>query len=612
MVLTGARGFGWWLVRGRGQAVVVAAVLLGAGLVAPAVAGASVDTVVVSVSNHAPGVNGSFAVTARAINSSGRTDTSFNGPAAWSDKSGDLNVFSPSDFVNGVATTNAAVSVPFHNDHITVLVPGGLGLSGTSGQFNVIGPLDHFSFSPELHTEAINTAFTLKIYARDAAGNLLTGYGGSPSWADASGSLSPSSPAAFSGGVSTNASTQIADPAHLDKITVSDAGVESSSHAFDVLGPFDHFTFSKLSSVATNQPFKLVVRAVDSAGNIVTGYGGSPSWSDTTKSLGPYALPAAFVDGVSVNRCTTVGSPDSSDQITVDDTSANIQTTSPEFNVTGSQVFSTPGTYTFSLQCGANITATAIGAPGGIVSLAGLPNCDGNGPIGGPGASVTASLAVPAGEQLTAGVGGVGGEVSPPNCTTGGAGGTGSGLNGGAGGSGNFDGGAGGGGASFLSTGTGSPTTNSLLLVGAGGGGDTQGAQGGEADQPGSLQPPNCPFPDINDQTACGGGAGTSAGTPPDVGTGGVSDGQPGDTTGSDGGFLTGGAGGSGAGGSDGFGGGGGGGGYYGGGGGGGGGLTSGGGGGGESYIASSTTNPSGPTADFGHAEVSITYMPAS
>jgi hypothetical protein len=494
-----------------------------------------------------------------------------------------------------------AVAVPYRNDRIAVFSGG---VHGSSPQFDVIGPLAHFQFTPELHQEAIGTSFTVKIYARDAAGNLLTGYGGSPSWSDGSGSLSPSSPAAFSGGVSTNPGTQIANPAHLDKITVDDAsaGVQSSSHAFDAVGPFDHFTFSKIPQpLGVNQPFSLTVRAVDSAGNIVTGYTGSPTLFDYSSSLTPTG-PAAFVSGMSRNLCVRVGAA-GGDAITVDDAVAGVSSNSPSFGVTAAQVFSTPGAYTFTVPCAASVAVTTIGAAGGS-QLAGT-----NGPLtcsltpGGEGATVTGSLTLAAGAQLTAGVGGLGGSV---DCSdgSGGSPGTGSGADGGAGGFAyGYDGG-GGGGASFLSTGTAPPTASSLLLIGGGGGGAVKGGTGGNAGSDGSPQS-GCPVSGV----ACGGKAGTSAGMPPDVGTGGAGDGNVLDTSGSDGGFLSGGAGGTGgvnAGGA-------GGGRYYGGGGGGaanGGQTRAGSGGGGQSFIAPSLSNTTGPTPTSNPAEVSITYAP--
>jgi hypothetical protein len=547
------------------------------------VAQASVDKIAVAVSSHSPGVNSALTVTARARNAAGQIDTNFNGPASWSDKTRQLSPSSPSDFVNGVATTTASVSMPYHNDQITV---SSAGLSGTSGTFNVIGPLDHFSFVLGQRNVPIGTSFTVNIYARDAAGNLLTGYSGSPSWSDASGSLSPSSPAPFSGGLSTNTTVQVADPAHSDRITVSDAGVQSSSSVFDVLGSVDHFTFSTLSTVATNQPFKLVVRAVDLAGNTVTSSSGSPLWADPMHSLSP-SSPAPFISGVSVNSCTSVGTAQAGDQIRVADFGAGVFSQSPKFDVTSSQVFSAPGGYTFTLPCAASLTVTAIGAGGGSQSCFGK--------AGGRGATVAGSLTVSAGEPLTAGVGGVGGGA---DCTgAAGSAGTGSGANGGAGGAAGEIGGAGGGGASFLSTGTAPPTASSLLLLGGGGGG-AGGEPGGDADSGGRPQPPNqCPGSGVG----CGGGAGFAPG-----GAGGSGGGWHGESNGSVGGFLSGG---SGGGSTNENGGGGGGGGYYGGGG-GGAGVLSGSGGGGQSFLDSSATSPSGPAPTSSPAEVSITYAP--
>jgi hypothetical protein len=477
-----------------------------------------------------------------------------------------------------------------------VVLPAAAVLAGV-GLFGPAVPgasADTITVAVSNQSPGVNGAFTVTARALNSAMQTDTSFSGSASWSDKSGHLTPSTPSAFFAGVSKTAGAAVSVPYHSDTITVMSGGLSGTSRAFNVIGPLDHFSFSKLSTVAQNQPFRLVVQALDSAGNVITGYGGSPSWSDISKALSPSA-PASFVKGVSVNTnpCASVGSALTGDRITVDDTSAGVSSTSPAFNVTAAQVFNGRGTRSFALPCAASITATVIGAHGGTVSK----SCGGGEP-GGEGALVTASLTVSAG-KLTAGVGGPGGNGSCGFPAQAGSGGTGSGANGGDGGAATDVGGSGGGGASLLSTGTGSPTASSLLLV-AGGGGGTTSSFGGDADSAGSPQPPICPQTEV----ACGGGAGIAPG-----GTGGAND-TSGDSnsSGSNGGFLFGGNGGIGG---SGDGGGGGGGGYYGGGGGGAANMFAGGGGGGESFIVSSATNTGGgPTVTSSPAGISITYAP--
>jgi hypothetical protein len=55
--------------------------------------------------------------------------------------------------------------------------------------------------------------------------------------------------------------------------------------------------------VNAGAPFTVTARLVDAAGNVVTGYDGPGTWSDTSGQLSPGA-PAAFVNGVSTTSAT--------------------------------------------------------------------------------------------------------------------------------------------------------------------------------------------------------------------------------------------------------------------------------------------------------------------
>ena len=242
---------------------------------------------------------------------------------------------------------------------------------------------------------------------------------------------------------------------------------------------------------------------------------------------------------------------------------------------TATASFSSPGSHSFTVPAGVtSLTLTATGAAGGS-SAAQTAS-------GGQGASVTATVAVPPGEQLAVTVGAPGG---------GGAGGTGGGGSGGAA----ANGGSGGGGASVVGVASPASGSPSLLVVAGGGGGAGGGAgelgAGGNAGSPGSAGSPG----------VGGGGPGASS-----AGGGGGAAGFGGAAGGTAGSFGLGGAGGSGGP----VGGGGGGGGYYGGGGGGGGGngTVGGGGGGGSSFVAADATVVSGPAPTSAAAQVTIAY----
>ncbi len=242
------------------------------------------------------------------------------------------------------------------------------------------------------------------------------------------------------------------------------------------------------------------------------------------------------------------------------------------------QTYTTPGVFLFTVPAGVTaVQVTAVGAAGG--------NCF-NGP-GGRGASVTATVPVASGFQVRVQVAGAG--AGGGFCAGGGtAGGIGGGGDGGSGGPGGATGGGAGGGASMVSTGTGSPTAVSTLIVAGGGGGGAYARTGGDAGSAGA-----------------GGNGGPGGGaTSTEGGTAGAAQGA-GATNGTAGVAFTGGTGGSGSGGA-----GGGGGGYFGGG--GGGGATSGGyggaGGGGSSYVKSTAYLVSAAAPTSSAASVTITY----
>ncbi|HTU88231.1 MAG TPA: choice-of-anchor D domain-containing protein [Solirubrobacteraceae bacterium] len=261
-------------------------------------------------------------------------------------------------------------------------------------------------------------------------------------------------------------------------------------------------------------------------------------------------------------------------------------------NTTTTASFTTPGIYFFTVPVGiTSIQVQATGAAGG----SDIYTCPG---VGGMGATVSATLAVSAGQQLQVGVGGEGG-AGACGQGSGGAGGVGGGGSGGSAqvsiaGAGP---GAGGGGASWF--GMFFPGSSELVVAGGGGGaGGVDGGDGGNAGMPGG--PPSS-------GSAGAGGAGTATGG----GAGGVGDTCGNASAGQAGSFAAGGAGGSGFNNTNGgVGGGGAGGGYYGGGGGGGSCLNNsgGGGGGGSSYTGESASSVTGPSVTPNAAEVQLTY----
>ena len=190
------------------------------------------DHFTLSVVPSTPTAGVSFTVQATAKDAAGDTLGAYNAAATWSDTSGLLAPVSPNNFANGVSTTNATISLPYPGDQIT-LSSGGQ--SSSTSSFDVLGPLDHFTFSVALTTPTAGVSFTVQATAKDAAGDTLGAYNAAATWSDLSGVLAPASPSAFVNGVSTTNAT-VGVPYHGDQITLMSGGQSSSTSSFDVLG----------------------------------------------------------------------------------------------------------------------------------------------------------------------------------------------------------------------------------------------------------------------------------------------------------------------------------------------------------------------------------------
>jgi hypothetical protein len=173
-----------------------------------------------------------FTVTAKAVDSAGNLLSDLNGAATWSDLSGQLSPSTPANFVNGVSTTTATVSVAFKDDRVTVNTGG---VSGQSGPFAVQGGLSRIAVSVATPVFA-GTPFVVKARAYDSVGNLLTYFNRTAKWSDLSGQLSPSAPSSFVNGISTTSAT-VPSAFNNDRITLSSNGKDGKSGLFNVKPP---------------------------------------------------------------------------------------------------------------------------------------------------------------------------------------------------------------------------------------------------------------------------------------------------------------------------------------------------------------------------------------
>jgi len=164
------------------------------------------------------------------------------------------------------------------------------------------GALDHFIFDRIDSPQTVGQAFTVKITAKDSAGQTVISYSGTNTLSDLTGSISPTSTGPFVNGVWQGAVT-ITKTRDDDTITTTGGGKQGVSNTFDVdvaAAGLDHFTFNSISSPQTaGVAFTVTVTAVDQYGNTVTSYTGTNSLTASTGSgtINPTSI-GPFLNGV--------------------------------------------------------------------------------------------------------------------------------------------------------------------------------------------------------------------------------------------------------------------------------------------------------------------------
>ena len=146
-----------------------------------------------------------FSVTIMAVDSYANTVTSYNGTPTLSDNSGTISPTITGDFVDGVWTGSVSVTQA-GSDVITVIDTAGA--TGSSGDF-MVDPagLDHFVFSSISSPQTAGTPFIITVTAKDAYGNTVTSYTGTPSLKYSAGSISPITMNAFVSGIGSTSVT---------------------------------------------------------------------------------------------------------------------------------------------------------------------------------------------------------------------------------------------------------------------------------------------------------------------------------------------------------------------------------------------------------------------
>ena len=180
--------------------------------------------------------------------------------------------------------------------------------SGTSNTFTVnAGALDHFVFNSVSTPQTAGTPFSITITAKDANGNTVASYVSTNSLSVSSGTISPTTTTAFTGGSWTGSVTLTQSGTGISISTVGNSK-SGTSNTFTVnAGALDHFVLIILArSQTTGTAFSIKITAEDSSGNTVTSYTGKPTLGVSTGTINP-TVTAAFSSGVWTGTVTVTG-----------------------------------------------------------------------------------------------------------------------------------------------------------------------------------------------------------------------------------------------------------------------------------------------------------------
>jgi len=246
------------------------------------------DHLKVGLSVAATTTGQSFTVTITGQNAANQTVTGFAGPVTLTDTSGSLTVLGPIVWSNGVGTVSASVGTAISRDRVTAtdplyLVPP----TGTSADVIAVTSttLDHFHISALPATVSTGDQMTFQVTALDAGSQTITGFSGPLSLTDATDTLNVVS-VVWSGGVATVAvSVGAASP--RDRIAAVSGSVSAVTTVFNVLGPVASLrvVVSPATTVSQNSAATVTVTAVDSSGQVVTGYTGPVTLTDASGAM---------------------------------------------------------------------------------------------------------------------------------------------------------------------------------------------------------------------------------------------------------------------------------------------------------------------------------------
>ena len=173
-----------------------------------------------------------FSVTITAKDSSNNTVTSYSGTPTLSCSAGSITPSSATGgFESGIWI--GSVTVTIAGSGVTITTTDG-SYSGASNSFTVNpGVLDHFVFNT-VATQTVGFAFSITVTAKDAYGNTVTSYTGTPSLTCSAGSISPNTMDAFVSGVGSTSVTVTTAGSGVTITTTTDGTHTGTSNSFVV------------------------------------------------------------------------------------------------------------------------------------------------------------------------------------------------------------------------------------------------------------------------------------------------------------------------------------------------------------------------------------------
>lgn len=229
-----------------------------------------------------------FEITITAQDANQNTVTGFTGTVSIMPSAGTLTPSSSGSFIAGVRTEQ--ITVPTTQSNLTITVSGS-GAQGTSNAFNVNpGPLAKFAVTATdggaISTQTAGTPFNIKIVAQDANDNTVTGFTGTVTISDLTGTITPTTSTSFAAGVLASQQVSINQSRSTDVITVSSGGATGSSNSFAVnQGALHH----------------VLIRTAPNGGGVELGTYSMTADDSLTVYAAGYDIGNAFISDVVVN-----------------------------------------------------------------------------------------------------------------------------------------------------------------------------------------------------------------------------------------------------------------------------------------------------------------------